>query len=209
LCSAKKQATLPEEKNVDLKKPRVSNKQAFVNNIWSKIGYIIFILYFIAACCFGLYFNYQYARTNGFIKWLLFGEVISTYHGIFWPFHLGTYNVTEGRGKHFLDAIENVNRASDIEKSESENGILSGKGADNAYKNYRKALEEAKKVDIAALNRYYPHLGDHFQQEFIRGLDMFLQAIDTSNLLKQLSGQALMDNWGTWYNNHLKEIKNK
>lgn len=34
------------------------------------------------------YFNWTYAKTNGFGKWLFFGEVLATFRAVAWPYHL-------------------------------------------------------------------------------------------------------------------------
>jgi len=49
---------------------------------------IIAIVYGISAAVMALYFNWLYAVQNGFWKWLLFGEIIATFQGLFWPFFI-------------------------------------------------------------------------------------------------------------------------
>tara|TARA_B100001248_G_C27064578_1_gene311123 strand:- start:307 stop:480 length:174 start_codon:yes stop_codon:yes gene_type:complete len=45
----------------------------------------IAIAYFISVGIFGLYYNYLYAQENGFLSWLLFGEIIATLKAFIWP----------------------------------------------------------------------------------------------------------------------------
>jgi hypothetical protein len=35
----------------------------------------------------GLYFNWQYARENGFFKWILLGEIVPTLQSTIWPYY--------------------------------------------------------------------------------------------------------------------------
>ena len=34
---------------------------------------------------FALYYNWLYAKTHGFIAWLLFGEIIASLKALVWP----------------------------------------------------------------------------------------------------------------------------
>lgn len=42
----------------------------------------------LASLIFAPYYNYVYARDNGFMRWLLFGEVVATAKAIVWPYFL-------------------------------------------------------------------------------------------------------------------------
>ncbi len=46
----------------------------------------IFGLYVISCAIAALYFNYQYARENGFVKWALLGQFAPTAKAIVWPY---------------------------------------------------------------------------------------------------------------------------
>ena len=64
----------------------------------------------------------------------------------------------------------------------------------------RKALKEAEQADIGGMNRYYPAFGDHFRDEFIRGIRL---TIDNDKGWTQatpfIQGQLLVDRFGVWY----------
>lgn len=50
---------------------------------------ILIAVYFcIAGFIFLPYYNYKYARDNGFVKWLFLGEVVPTLQAIAWPYFL-------------------------------------------------------------------------------------------------------------------------
>lgn len=44
-------------------------------------------VYAITTCLVGVYFNWQFARANGFLKWLLFGEIAATLKSLIWPYY--------------------------------------------------------------------------------------------------------------------------
>jgi len=50
-----------------------------------KIFIAIAILYGISVAIFGLYYNWLYAKTHGFLAWLFFGEIIASLKALVWP----------------------------------------------------------------------------------------------------------------------------
>ena len=50
-----------------------------------KILTFLLIAYGISVAIFGLYYNYEYANTHGFLAWLFFGEIIATLKSFVWP----------------------------------------------------------------------------------------------------------------------------
>ena len=50
-----------------------------------KILMFLLIAYGISVAIFGLYYNYEYAQTHGFLAWLFFGEIIATLKSFVWP----------------------------------------------------------------------------------------------------------------------------
>ena len=61
------------------------SKNAFASFLVA-VGSFIAIVYAVGVGIFALVFNWQYANQNGFISWLLFGEIVATLKAIFWPF---------------------------------------------------------------------------------------------------------------------------
>lgn len=57
------------------------NEMGFFQNIFA----FIMAAYGISVIFFMFYFNWLYAKTNGFIAWLFFGEIIATFKAILWP----------------------------------------------------------------------------------------------------------------------------
>ncbi|OGW60185.1 MAG: hypothetical protein A2Y48_07695 [Nitrospirae bacterium RIFCSPLOW2_12_42_9] len=58
-----------------------------MKNLLKKLLIGILVFYFIPAFMFFTpYYNWQYAKTHGFIKWFLFGEVVATAKAMAWPY---------------------------------------------------------------------------------------------------------------------------
>jgi hypothetical protein len=73
----------------------------------------------------------------------------------------------------------------------------------------RAALREAQQANISDMNRDCPGFGDHFRNEFIQGLTLFLNNCDHSNTALQcLHGQALIGQFGDWYEANSDCIRN-
>jgi hypothetical protein len=51
----------------------------------------IFYLYLIGLMLFASVFNWQYAKENGFIKWILLGEIVPTIQSTIWPYYVVKY----------------------------------------------------------------------------------------------------------------------
>jgi hypothetical protein len=70
-----------------------------------------------------------------------------------------------------------------------------------------KALAEAKQADIASMNRFYPGLGDHFQDEFIRGEIAVAAGLRGRGTMSAAAdGIMLMNQFGDWYEANLSAI---
>lgn len=65
------------------------------------IGFSVLLIYFWGSFLIAApYYNWQYAKTHGFMDWLLFGEVVSTIKAFGWPYHL--YIARQQEEAHFL-----------------------------------------------------------------------------------------------------------
>ena len=47
---------------------------------------VLLMLYGFSAMIMTTYYNWKYAVEYGFIKWLLFGEIVASLKGAIWPF---------------------------------------------------------------------------------------------------------------------------
>ena len=58
-------------------------------NFFKKFFYYVLVTYlFLSFFIFAPYYNYQYARTHGFIDWIFFGEIIPTLKAPLFPYFL-------------------------------------------------------------------------------------------------------------------------
>ena len=50
-----------------------------------KLLMAIAVIYGISVAIFGLYYNWLFAKANGFWAWLFFGEIIASLKALVWP----------------------------------------------------------------------------------------------------------------------------
>lgn len=59
-----------------------------MNKLLTKFVLIpLLYIYFIGLMISGAYFNWQYAKENGFLKWLFLGEIVPTLQSTIWPYY--------------------------------------------------------------------------------------------------------------------------
>lgn len=166
------------------------------------VGIIIAYL-FSAMMIFTPYFNWMYAKENGFIKWIVFGEVVATAKGFVWPYILLSKKSDPSAG-HFVKALRHINKANRISNEAGKNP--SKQDIENILTESNEALDEAKKTDIISMNNHIDGFGTHFRDEFIAGLDKFIVGINTSNNEESLEGQSLLEKWGVWFDENREKI---
>ncbi|MEQ8786219.1 MAG: hypothetical protein RIC55_07965 [Pirellulaceae bacterium] len=76
-------------------------KQSPIRKVLSSVVTLLVYGYFIGVVLATPYFNWCYARDNGFFNWVFFGEVVATAKAFVWP-----YYVIAGAGSSALTSEE-------------------------------------------------------------------------------------------------------
>jgi hypothetical protein len=159
------------------------------------------------------YNNFQYIRTNGFAKWIFGGEMIASAQSFAWPYFIYTkwesYKSTKNMVVHFSKAINYKNMAARIFEQSDDFQIIPPSDMGKAVVYYRKALAEGKKADIKIMNELYAGFGDHFEGEFIKGLELFLQSYEDGDAMAAIVSQGLLMRFGDWYKANIDNIKSR
>ena len=88
--------------------------KALFEKIFSNIISTVITLYFMAAfLVFTPYYNWNYAQTHGFMKWVFFGEVVATAKAVAWPYFV-FFSLSGGSVHHVSKAIDYANKATAI-----------------------------------------------------------------------------------------------
>src|SRR5579862_1586335 len=76
-------------------------------------GFIAVVLWFYmgGAIISGSYFNWQYAKENGFVSWLLLGEFVPTLQSLIWPYYAVSSLLEKGWTREEKDNLAHYERA--------------------------------------------------------------------------------------------------
>jgi hypothetical protein len=169
-----------------------------MKKVWEYPIMIIFGAYILSVTMvFTPYYNWQFAKTNGFMKWVFFGEVIATGKAVIWPYIV--FFEKRGTVSHFNNAIKYSNKATAIINKGGANQLISQADMEEIISCYKQALTEAKKTDVESMNQHYPGFGDHFKSEFMEGLELYIKSSESGDVMTSLSSQELLDKWGNWF----------
>lgn len=182
-----------------------------MKNLLKNIFIGIVILYFIISTfIFAPYYNWNYAKTNGFAKWLCFGEVVSTVKSYIWPYYV-FFSVPDKRYespdyKHYsnskkalYEAAIIINQAEDISKIPQD---LKIKCADLL----NLAINEANQIQLSYLQNIHPEFPDIYKNKHIYGMRLLLKGVETGNISLADSAAKEFNEFADWYEVHQSEI---
>lgn len=178
-----------------------------MKKLFGNLGSSIFGIYIFIAIVSAAYFNWQYARDNGFMKWVAFGEVVATVKGGAWPYFIFFSPSPRGSVRHFVNSIKYVDAAQEFGKNLKSPDSMSGSEMKTFIGFYKEALREAESVDTEVLNNRLASFGDHYRDEFVRGLKMTIAGQEESDAIKSLEGQILLITWENWYAENIERIR--
>jgi len=178
---------------------------------------VVITVYFIGTVISVPYFNWCYARDNGFVSWLFFGEIVATAQATIWPVYALSGDSKPNWTDEEKENITHFERMSDAMQQSARvvNAGPSGKASVMATEDARAivslhalALKEAKLVDINMLGKAHPDLPTHFQEELLP----FLQTMNRvhagrASINDQIKAHALLDSWADWFNANRSDIK--
>jgi hypothetical protein len=168
------------------------------------LSYVFGLYFAIALMGFVPYYNWQYAKENGFVSWLLLGEVVATARAMAWPYFVlsGADDSGSASLHHLARSIELRNEAVSVGEEEGP-GLVAYEDMEEMIGLMREALAEGELVDVEVLDREYDGFASHFQDEYLQGLRLFLESWDEDDYvvgtLKSLESQSLQNKWGDWY----------
>lgn len=182
-----------------------------MKNFWQTVFSWIFTVYFFSVGIFVLYFNWTYARENGFTKWLLLGEVVATAKAVAWPYFVfsstSETNHETPDARHFInskkaydEALLIVDKAGDVTKlPDAQKTEFAGF--------VKLSIVEAKKVQPEYLQEAHPDYYKMYETRYISGMDLMLQGIEANNMALILEGAIKCNEFSDWLHEHKREFK--
>lgn len=138
----------------------------------------------------------------------MFGEVVATAKAIAWPYFL-FFSSSGSFVFHVSKAIDYANKATAIINKGGAYEIVSQSDIDAIIGYYKKALQEAEQADIESINRHYQGFGDHFKDDFIQGLKLFIKSHETGDAILSIASQTMLDRWDNWFSANIDGIRGK
>ncbi len=157
------------------------------------------------------YYNWQYAQENGFLKWLLLGEIVATGRAAAWPYFLLSRSNDTRRvdgvlwsneeidnARHFFRALEASQRATRRSNAVSP-GTLTDDDITALLSDGKEALTEAQMVRDDVLEKACPGMSTRFRTKFQRGLELQVRNLEVRDTQGLIEGVSLDNEWGDWY----------
>lgn len=72
---------------------------------------LAFYIYFALTGICTLWFNYDYAKKNAFIDWILFGEIVATAKAVIWPYYAYQGYIRKSRRDGYSSNYNDVSNA--------------------------------------------------------------------------------------------------
>ncbi len=182
-----------------------------MKNFWQNIFTGVIGLYItVAFIVFAPYYNWNYAKKHGFVKWLFFGEVVATAKAVVWPYYVFSSkpnsrydspddNHFRNSKKAFDEALMIVDKAGDVSKLPSD---LKAKFADLL----RLAIAEANQVQTLYLQKAHLDYPNMYEKKYKYGMSVMLQGIETDNTALVLEGAYKCNEFADWIHAHKSEF---
>jgi len=184
------------------------------NKITRIVIYSLLSIYIIPLILIVPYNNWNYAKENGFVSWLCFGEVVATAKAIIWPYYIFANKESdeiETINKKNLDSINHFKnsrinsdsallliRTSNIigDSLEFHNIKISDKKQIISLLNT--SIKEAKLVSNGLLVKVHPELPEKYTKHFIIGMQMIKEGLINNDRNKLLLGYNYFGFYVLW-----------
>ncbi len=181
----------------------------------------LIMIYFFGSLTFATpYYNWQYAKDNGFIKWAFGGEIIATAKAFVWPYFVLTdymnqevpsrqvsmNEATEGSLTSFFAAISSVSGAQSL----MENMLISDDPLsdwDDMQLLLRNAQTRLTEVDTTVLNNIYNGWGEIVDSALIPAVKSLVAGIENDfEEIHFARADAMMVRYNNWLNENSQSL---
>ena len=188
------------------------------------VGYAV-SLYMMSVMCMVPYFNWRFAKDNGFIAWLFLGEIVPTAKGLVWPFFVfKTSDVDRQRASvHTLENILTIRqKALELSAQWHDKPSIPQDVLGQMKDCSDEMLRESRTVDPMLLDGVYPQLGTMFSEKFVKSLALAVE-MENDGIARRAKGEPpdtpegrqklkqateLEVEWAEWFTPRTHEIAN-
>ena len=79
---------------------------------------------------------------------------------------------------HFIKSINYANSGNELNNQRQPFSIIDNNEMKKSIELYRKAFEEGKLVNIDILNKDHPNFGNHFRDDYLKGLQLLIDGYE-------------------------------
>lgn len=151
------------------------------------------------------YFNWQYAKSEGFASWFCLGEVVPLCQSFAWPYYLVASERDDDSATHAAatqQAQEAVAQA--INKHRGLKGMTQAQ-LDDLYQLAAMAASEAELVSDEYLLQAHPELPRRYREQLVPALQHLAQAIRGGSELQVFAAGESINNFLTWSKENIAE----
>lgn len=172
-------------------------------------------IYWMGAMAAVPYFNWQYARDNGFVSWLFLGEVVGTAKGIVWPYFAvrartpaHSWNDDEKENaRHIFAAADASQAATRLGNAGPAYSTIPTATINEIQRLRNLALAESLLVRDEVLEKASPGMSKLWHEKYQRSLELQIRAFDHADAPSEMAGSALFNEWIEWLNANRKNIR--
>lgn len=170
-------------------------------------------IYFFSVSFAIPYYNWQYAKENGFMKWIMLGEVVATGKALVWPY-FAFFSEKEEVAKEQIPL--NVEKfwegAFSFQKA-----IVITQDTEIPKDKLREKSEEMKSlmiqsantlasVNTSELNSIYSGWGDVAKDRLIPGVNLMKEFIESGNQAKFTIASSHLEEWDQWMEDNRSKL---
>jgi hypothetical protein len=184
---------------------------------------LLLSLYMATVAFAAVYYNWEYASDNGFVRWVILGEIVPTAKALVWPYfafgsnsspesevdrtRLTTKQIAKAEVNKFILAINYSQQASYLLNSTPHEDLADYPNLKDILAYRHKAVDVAEAVDPGILNQVFPDLGTRFKSEFQQAMTLFVHGCETNSNDELRRSKLLNDQWADWYMANRKAIE--
>ncbi len=179
----------------------------FLQNICTGVIYLYILT---IALFFAPYYNWNYAKTHGFVKWICFGEVVASAKAVVWPYYVflstPVVRYESPDESHFRnsktayeEAIIVVNNVGGISNLTTDLKV-------NFAELLRLSIDEANQIQPSYLQETHPDYLRMYEEKYKHGISLMLQGSETDNMPLILRGAFECNEFADWVHEHKSDF---
>lgn len=167
-------------------------------------------LYFMSLAIMTPYYNWQYAKEHGFIKWLFLGEIVATLKSAAWPYFVffsdGASPTSSPDERHYVNSKKACDEAMKIIVKTGDVARLSSEDKAKVADLLGLAIAEASQVQLAYLQKVHPQFPEMYEKNYKNSISLLIQGFRTDNIQLVLAGAYGYNEFAEWMQAHAKDL---